>query len=201
MINEYLMACASFKENMMNNMKEKNNQGSWKVGFSKFVGVLNKIVDALAGIAAGAIVVTVIIQILGRVVGNPAPWTEEGTRFIFIWIIFLGIGMGFRNSESARVTIMVGYAPPIIKKLSKWTYTFFSMVFFGFMIVYGYQLMMQQVNMNEMGSALMIPMWLIGASVPVSGILCVIGLLESLILHPHTVDIESLVKPKAEVNQ
>jgi TRAP-type C4-dicarboxylate transport system permease small subunit len=69
------------------------------------------------------------------------------------------------------------------------------------MIVYGFQLMMQQVNMNEMGSALMIPMWIIGASVPVSGILCVIGLLESLILHPHTVDIESLVKPKAEVTQ
>lgn len=182
----------------MNNMKETSSQGSWKVGFSKFVGVLNKIVDALAGIAAGSIVITVLIQIIGRVVGNPAPWTEEGTRFIFIWIIFLGIGMGFRRSESARVTIMVGYAPSIVRKLSKWTYTFFSLLFFGFMIVYGFQLMMQQVNMNEMGSALMIPMWLIGASVPVSGVLCVIGLLESLLLHPHTVDIDTLLKPKAE---
>ncbi|MBW8382265.1 MAG: TRAP transporter small permease, partial [Youngiibacter sp.] len=67
-----------------------------------------------------------------------------------------------------------------------------------FMIVYGFQLMMQQVNMHEMGSALMIPMWLIGASVPVSGVLCVIGLFESLLLHPHTVDIDTLLAPKAE---
>ncbi|MBW8381221.1 MAG: TRAP transporter small permease subunit, partial [Youngiibacter sp.] len=107
----------------MNNMKETSNQGSWKVGFSKFVGVLNKTVDALAGIATGSIVITVLIQIIGRLVNNPAPWTEEGTRFIFIWIIFLGIGMGFRKAESARVTIMVGYAPSIVRKLSKWTYT------------------------------------------------------------------------------
>lgn len=166
-----------------------------------FVGVLNKLVDALAGIAAGSIVITVIIQILGRVLGNPAPWTEEGTRFIFIWMIFLGIGMGFRKSESARVTILIGYAPLFFRKLSKWTYTLFSVIFFGFMIVYGYQVMMQQVNMNEMGSALMIPMWLIGASVPFSGILGILGIVESLVLHPESVEIENFSKAKMEVVQ
>lgn len=182
-------------------MSKRNNRSSWKAGFSRVVGILNKLVDALAGIAAGSIVITVIIQILGRVIGNPAPWTEEGTRFIFIWMIFLGIGMGFRKSESARVTIMVGYAPLFFRKLSKWTYTLFSFIFFGFMIVYGYRVMMQQVNMNEMGSALMIPMWLIGASVPVSGILGIIGVVESLVLHPDLVEVDSFHKSKLEVIQ
>lgn len=182
-------------------MNKPNNQDSWKAGFSRGVGVLNKVVDAFAGIAAGSIVITVIIQILGRVLDNPAPWTEEGTRFIFIWMIFLGIGMGFRKSESARVTVMVGYAPSFFRKFSKWTYTAFSVVFFGFMIVYGFQVMLQQVNMNEMGSALMIPMWLIGASVPVSGILGILGILESLVLHPDLIEVDSLNNSKMEVTQ
>lgn len=185
----------------MNDMIKIDNQGSWKAGFSKAVGVLNKLVDAFAGIAAGSIVITVIIQIMGRVLGNPAPWTEEGTRFIFIWMIFLGIGMGFRKAESARVTIMLGYAPSFFRKLSKWTYTAFSVVFFGFMIVYGFEVMMQQVNMNEMGSALMIPMGLIGASVPVSGILGILGVIESLVLHPDLVEVDRINNSKMEVTQ
>jgi len=61
--------------------------------------------------------------------------------------------------------------------------------------------MMQQVNMNEMGSALMIPMWIIGASVPVSGILGIIGVVESLVLHPHAVDIDSFKKSPTEENR
>lgn len=156
----------------------------------RFFSILDKIVDWVAGIATLGIIITVMIQILGRVFGNPAPWTEEATRFIFIWVIFIGIAMGFRKSESARVTIVITYAPAFVRKLSKWLYVVASFGFFLFMIIYGFDLMMQQVNMNEMGSALMIPMWIIGISVPVSGILGIFGVIESLIFYPETLAIE-----------
>lgn len=140
---------------------------------------IDKLVDYVSGFATLLIILVVLIQISGRAIGNPAPWTEEATRFIFIWMIFIGIATGFRSFESARVTILIDKASPRFDKIADFLYIFFSISFFFFMVVYGFQVMMQQVNMNEMGSALRIPMWLVGLSVPVSGVLGMFAVFES----------------------
>lgn len=144
----------------------------------KFNETLNKVVDFVSGVATFLIIVVVLVQIIGRLIGNPAPWTEEATRFIFIWMIFLGIATGFRNSESARVTVLIDRFPKKFEMIKQALYNVFSVLFFLYMIIYGFQIMMQQVNMNEMGSAFRIPMWYIGIAVPVSGILGIIATIE-----------------------
>lgn len=174
----------------MSKLQNSKNTESKSITFArKFFKTLNGFVDLAAGTATFLIIVTVVIQILGRSLRNPAPWTEEATRFIFIWLIFLGISMGFRQGESARVTILLEYLPKGVAKFSTYIYVVFSMGFFAFMILYGYRVMMQQVNMNEMGSAMRIPMWTIGASVPVSGVLGIFGILESILFHPNKLEV------------
>lgn len=143
--------------------------------------ILNRITDILAGVSTVAISLVVLWQVFGRVLGVPAPWTEEVTRFLFIWLVFLGIGIGFRKAESARVTILLQYAPKFVKKLSIWVYAIASIGFFIFMIVYGFELVTQQINVNEKSAALLLPMWIIGLSVPISGLLGVFNTVQSLI--------------------
>ena len=163
--------------------------GTDRVGLRKFFGVVDKIFDFLAGLSTALIFLIVLIQIAGRVLDNPAPWTEEGTRFVFIWMIYLGIGIGFRKGESARVTIFLTRAPQIVRRASKWIYLVTSAGFFLFMLITGIQLAAQQIAMNEMGSALMIPMWLIGICVPVSAALGLLGLLENVLLYPDLLEV------------
>jgi C4-dicarboxylate transporter DctQ subunit len=160
-----------------------------KTGFDKvnaqtFFGVINKAFDALAALSTALIFVIVLIQIAGRTLGHPAPWTEEGTRFVFIWMIYLGLGIGFRKGESARVTQFLRWMPRVVQKMSKWIYLVTSASFFMFMLITGIQLAGQQMAMNELGSALMIPMWLVGVCVPVSAALGILGLAENLISYP-----------------
>ncbi|WP_010677760.1 TRAP transporter small permease [Bacillus timonensis] len=143
--------------------------------------ILNRITDVLAGISTAAISLVVLWQVFGRVLGIPAPWTEEVTRFLFIWLVFLGIGIGFRKVESARVTILLQYAPKFIKKLSVWIYAIASVGFFIFMTFYGFELVTQQINIHEKSAALLFPMWIIGLSVPVSGLLGIFNTVQSLI--------------------
>jgi TRAP-type C4-dicarboxylate transport system permease small subunit len=150
----------------------------------RFFRFINKVEDILAAITTVALLVVIIIQIIGRVIGRSVPWTEEGTRFIFIWMIFLGIGMGFRKAESARVTMFLKWMPRIIQKISIWVYVVSTVGFFVFMFFTGIQLVLQQYRMHEIGSALMIPMWLVGICVPISSIIGIIGVIESLIIHP-----------------
>ncbi len=68
-----------------------------RVNVQKFFNVVNKAFDALAALSTALIFVIVLIQIAGRTSGHPAPWTEEGTRFVFIWMIYLGLGIGLNQ--------------------------------------------------------------------------------------------------------
>lgn len=151
--------------------------------FATFLKCANRCFDLAAMAATFAIIAIVLIQIGGRLIGNPAAWTEEATRFIFIWMIFLGIGIGFRQAESARVVYFLKWMPAFVRRGSVWLYAVGTTGFFLFMLVTGTQLMLQQLNMNEMGSALMIPMWIVGLSLPVSALAGVIGVVESLLYH------------------
>ncbi|MEW6264064.1 MAG: TRAP transporter small permease [Thermodesulfobacteriota bacterium] len=160
-----------------------------KSGFTTTVAqplfrTVNTIFDALAALSTALIFVIVILQVLGRVLGHPAPWTEEGTRFVFIWMIYLGIGIGFRKGESARVTQFIRWVPKAGRRMSKWIYLVTSAGFFLFMFISGIQLTGQQIALNELGSALMIPMWIVGICVPVSACLGILGLTENLISYP-----------------
>lgn len=158
-------------------MMVKSERSNLKL-FFQFV---NKITDTFAAFITLAIFFVVILQIVGRLIGYPAPWTEELTRFIFIWMIYLGIGIGFRKAESARVTLLIDYFPRFRKKLSVWIYSIATIGFFLFMIVQGVELMSQQIRMNETSSVLLLPMWVIGISIPVGAIIGIINTVQSLI--------------------
>lgn len=144
---------------------------------------INKASNFLAGLIAVTLFLVVIIQIFGRLIGNSAPWTEEMTRYIFIWMIFLGIGIGFREAESARVTFVLNLMSDSLKNIWRWIYSIGTIGFFIFMFVYGIDLVLQQINMNETSSVLLLPMWIIGISIPISALLGIINTIQSLIYH------------------
>jgi C4-dicarboxylate transporter DctQ subunit len=148
-----------------------------------FFGYWNKVFDIFSGVTTSLMFITVIIQISGRLSAHPAPWTEEATRFVFIWMIFLGVGIGFRRGESARVTYFLNWMPKVVRKCSTFIYMVVTIAFFIFMFYTGSQIVMQQLSMHEMGSALMIPMWIIGISLPVSAVIGILGVIESAIFH------------------
>jgi C4-dicarboxylate transporter DctQ subunit len=152
-----------------------------------FFGYWNKLFNILAGVTTLAMFISVIIQISGRLTGHPAPWTEEATRFVFIWMIFLGVGIGFQRGESARVTYFLNWLPKTVRKLSTYIYIIVTIAFFVFMFYTGSQIVMQQISMHEMGSALLIPMWIIGISLPVCSIIGILGVIESAIYHKEVI--------------
>lgn len=156
---------------------------SSKKEYAPIFTYLNKASDFLAGLIAVALLSVVLLQIFGRLIGSSAPWTEEMTRYIFIWMIFLGMGLGFRKAESPRVTFVINMMPKAMKHLGKWLYSIATIAFLLFMVVYGIDLVMQQINMNETSSVLLIPMWIIGISIPISAILGIINTIQSLIYH------------------
>lgn len=168
-----------------------------KSPLSKFFDIIDSIENVLVGVTLTGIFFTIILQIIGRETGHPFPWTEETTRYLFLWMMFIALAAGFNKAESSRVIIFLNMGPKWLKKFSEILYGVIVIGFFGFMVIYGVQLVQQQISMNEMGTALIIPMAFIGICVPISGVLGIIGTIQSFLEYKSNIEIEDK-KPKKD---
>lgn len=156
---------------------------------SKVFGCVNKVENVILAIMVVGMLVTILLQIIGRVIGHPFPWTEETSRYLFLWMMFVALASGFNQAESSRVTLLLQVGPKWLKKFSEILYAVIVVAFFGFMIIWGIEVVRQQIMMKEMGTALAIPMWVIGICKPIAGVLGIIGVAESFLEHHEKVAI------------
>jgi C4-dicarboxylate transporter DctQ subunit len=147
---------------------------------SRCDATLHVLLDGLAGLAMTGVIVVVLAQVASRLLGVPLSWTEEATRFLFVWMIFLGIGAGFRTVETARVTVFIGMFRGGLRRLAVPIYVASSVLFFVLMAWTGWKLVQQQWMMNETAATLIVPMWVIGSIMPISAMLAITAIFESL---------------------
>lgn len=147
---------------------------------ARLFGAAEKVELALGGLSLAILFIVVLIGIVSRLLGISATWYEETTRVFFLWMMWVGVGAGFNHSESSRVTVLVNLLPEILQKACHVLYYVFNLALFALLVVFGFRLAAQQFTMGEMGSALRIPMWIVGICVPVGSIFGFIGVLNTL---------------------
>lgn len=139
-----------------------------------------RVIEWVLRLAMGGIVVVVLLQIAGRLSGSPFPWTEELTRALFIWMIFIGMAASMRRADAARVTVAVQWLARPLRRLAVPVYMVACLGFFTLMAWTGIGMVRQQVMMNESIATLGWPSWVIGAVVPVSALAAIACTLASL---------------------
>lgn len=150
-----------------------------KTGFSlgRFVQIA---ADYAAGACCGGILIVVLLQVTGRLIGHPLPWTEEAVRFLFIWMVFLGLAAGFRTVESARVVVFLSMGRRVLRHVAVPIYVVSSVGFFVLMGWTGIGLVRQQMMMHEVAATLPLPMWVIGLVMPVSSLIAILAIIDSV---------------------
>jgi C4-dicarboxylate transporter, DctQ subunit len=137
------------------------------------------LVDGAAGLFAFALVLVVLMQVAGRLNGTPVPWSEELTRAMFLWMVFLGLSSSMRSADAARVTVLLEKVPAL-RRLAMPVYLLSCLGFFALMAWTGLAMVRQQFLMNESIATLGCPSWLIGAVMPLSALIAAAGTLASL---------------------
>jgi len=145
--------------------------------------MMTRLTGYAVGLAAFGILVVVLLQVASRLLSIPVSWTEEATRYLFIWMIFLGIAAGFRMVEMARVTVFLDVLPALFRRFSVPIYVGSSLLFFALVAWTGINLVRQQYMMNETSATLAAPMWLIGTILPISAVLTLFAIIDSLRTH------------------
>lgn len=147
-------------------------------------GPLWQAVDALVLMLVTGIVLTVALQVVSRWMGESVTWTEELTRFLFIYTAFFGMAAGFRHAEHARIAFVIGKLPRVAQRASAHLYVLAGLVFFAIVAVKGWDLTVQQFDSGERSAALNIGMYIATLPVVISAVLAIIAHIQSVYRSP-----------------
>ena len=141
---------------------------------------LNRALVAFETRAAGALVITVAVVVLLQVLmrylfAYPNPWSEEVSRFCFVWVSLLGASLAVEHRTHFGFDQVTGKLAPRMKKAVEVGARVVVLTFAILLIATGVALM--DLTMGERSPALNLPVALVYAAVPVSGALMVIHML------------------------
>src|SRR3990170_4887410 len=68
--------------------------------------------DMILAAILGVIVIVMFLQVFFRyALNNSLTWNEEITRFLFIWLVFLGTALNIRDKWNIGVDLLAGLLP------------------------------------------------------------------------------------------
>ena len=125
-------------------------------------------------------VASTFMQVLGRYIFVvPLPWTEELSRRMMTWLLFIASAIGYRRGGMVGVDIITSRVSEKNKKILD-IIVFALIAFFGlFMVHHGYDLASRMYR--QQSAALGISMFYVYIVIPVSGLLFVIFSLEHIV--------------------
>jgi TRAP-type C4-dicarboxylate transport system permease small subunit len=123
------------------------------------------------------------IQIFSRyALGQSLSWSEEVTRFLFIWSGFLSVSYCSKKCLSIKIEQFVAAFPRRGKALFKVINHTFELIFFLYMIPFAYSYMMSAIHSGQLSPACGIPMYYIQAAPFVSFLLVTFRILQRWII-------------------
>ena len=147
---------------------------------TRHLQALNRVLVALETCAAGGLVITVCVVVLLQVLmrylfAYPNPWSEEVSRFAFIWVSLLGASLAVEHRAHFGFDEVTKKLAPRAQRAVETFAGGVVLLFALLLVATGIALM--DLTMGERSAALNLPIALVYAAVPVSGALMVIHLL------------------------
>ena len=160
-------------------MKIRTLGGNWMSIIKKIDRYFDKLIIAFFMLT---MTVLIFMQVVSRYVfGDSITWTEEASRYMFIWLIFLSIGIGFRENKHISIDIILDLCPrPIQKIVKQITY----LLVFGLSLMFvweGYVLVLQMQIFGQTSANLQLPMWVVYLALPIGFLLATIRIIQASI--------------------
>jgi len=85
---------------------------------------------------------TVLLQVIGRyILFNPFIWTEELSRYFYVWMVFCGIGVVIKNNENIMVDVIFNLLPQKWQKAIALVSNILILIFSIIMFISGIKMM------------------------------------------------------------
>lgn len=145
----------------------KNNETNL---LNSFFNILNKVVGIIIGLLLLFITILITFNVIGRYIfGNTLSWAEEMTRYVIIWLTFIGSIVCVHNNSHVGVDILLNKITPEKRWILESVIAFIGFIFSIILTYYGWTLFRKIYFSNQLSTAMMIPMYLVYMAVPIGG--------------------------------
>lgn len=105
-------------------------------GDKSFFGRVCSLSDIVAGIAFGALCLSVGIQVTARYIFNVSfGWAEEFPLFVFLWVCFIAAASAYRQNSHMGISLVFDRLPMGFRKVARYLELLLTLGFF-FVIFY-----------------------------------------------------------------
>lgn len=142
---------------------------------------LNRWLVKLCGLALVAMVASVTLGILVRFVFShldihiSASWTEEVSRYLMIWTVFIGSAVACRRGKLIGVEALITYLPEGLGRTLKYLSLWLTVVFYGVLCWVGWQWL--AFGQSQTSPVLELPLAFVNAAMVVGGVLMILNTL------------------------
>jgi TRAP-type C4-dicarboxylate transport system permease small subunit len=120
-------------------------------------------------ILMSAMTLLVFVQVIMRYVfQNSLSWSEELARYLFIWLIYIGISYGCKIMKHIKIDAGLKLFPKKIRPLIVVLGDLLVLGFAIYIVITGYELILMQVRLHKVSPALQLPLQYVNAA-PVAG--------------------------------
>lgn len=136
---------------------------------------MNKLIRPLEWIENGIAVLsmaTVSLLVFGNVISrygfNYTPiWSEELSRFLVVWSIFIGVSIGVRKNQHIGVDALIRFLPHKLLLASEILLNLIGVVVIGALIYTSIDFLKQTMEFEQLSPAMRIPMYIPYIAMPV----------------------------------
>jgi len=147
----------------------------------KTADIVEKITAYPLIVLGGAMVVVVLAGTFWRyVLNDPLLWTEEGARYLMIWVVLIGASVTMRHREHVRINVIFNLFPDKAKIAIRLITNIFMGYFLYILMVYGWQMALR--SQVQVSPALGISMFWPILAVPLTGLFCLVQLILQVII-------------------
>lgn len=149
----------------------------------------------------GSLIFNVIIvfsQVIMRSVFNYSlSWTEELSRYIFIWQTWLGTSTALKYNEHIRVELIYSFVKNVkVQKIFKILAYLIWFTFSLFLAYTGWKLTQSMATRNALSSGMRIPLIFVYISLPISSMLVCLRLIPKICS-----DIKNIIRPDDGISE
>ena len=148
----------------------------------KALRFLDENIEKMLCVIALALMSAVIVaQVFCRYVLNSSlSWSEELARYLFIWMIYIGISYGVKLDKHICVDAVYSFAPKSIKRYYAIIGYLLFLLFAVAMVYFGILVVGMQISSGQVSPAMGLPMQYVYAAPVVGMVLTVVRLVQKI---------------------
>lgn len=152
-------------------------------GFRGLVQAIDRLAQAAVACLLGLMVAVVFAQVIFRyVLIRPIFWADELSRYLFVWISFVGAGLAMGGRLHYGFDYLVGKFPPGMQRAVGVLMTLLAGAFLVLCLVLGIAVV--RIVAAQRSPSLQVSMGWVYSALPVGSALLILHLIDQAVTHP-----------------